>query len=156
MTLQEEAPHIKAKLFLGYTYFVFDPRNGNSIVVVVTLDVRGASLVNDESGIYRCGAQSTLSWLISNSNVNMRSNTNKNTNTNTGTDESDIHRRGAQSTPVIDFKLTNVNMRSWSKQIQVIPKRNTNMNWKLMNKWYNKYNPSIAPTSLYLYNSPKF
>ena len=29
-------------------------------MVVVTLDVRGASLVNDESGIYRCGAQSTL------------------------------------------------------------------------------------------------
>ena len=27
---------------------------------VVTLDVRGASLVNDESGIYRGGAQSTL------------------------------------------------------------------------------------------------
>ena len=26
---------------------------------VVTLDVRGASLVNDESGIYRGGAQST-------------------------------------------------------------------------------------------------
>ena len=27
---------------------------------VVTLDVRGASLVNDESGIYRGGAQTTL------------------------------------------------------------------------------------------------
>ena len=45
---------------LFFLHFVFDPWNGNSIVEVVTLDVRGASLVNDESGIYRCGAQSTL------------------------------------------------------------------------------------------------